>query len=99
MVTVTGQADDVFVVEVVQLLSEEEAKQAKQSLTKLLRFAVDLHSTTLKRSAPWTADDSPVKAKTCKELGRCASGPAMEDMPYLRTSRQHPCIALETHVA
>ena len=66
MVTVTGQADDVFVVEVVQLLNEEEARQATQSLTKLLRFAVDLHSTTLKRSAPWTVDDSPVKAKNAR---------------------------------
>ena len=69
MVTVTGQADDVFVVEVVQLLSEEEARQAKQSLTTLVRFAVDLHSTTLKRSAPWTVDDSPVNAKKMQGIG------------------------------
>ena len=63
MVTVSGKADDVFVVELVQLLSEEEATPARLSLLKLLRLAVETNSSNLKRSAPWTTDDSPVKAK------------------------------------
>ena len=74
MVTVTGKADDIFVVELVQLLSAEEATNAKTSLLKLLRLAVEINSSNLKRSAPWTADDSPVKAKKCRELGRCPTG-------------------------
>ena len=63
MVTVTGKADDVFVVELVQLLSAEEAANARISLLKLLKLAVEINSSTLKRSSPWTIDDSPVKAK------------------------------------
>ena len=63
MVTVTGKADDVFVVELVQLLSAEEAANARTSLLKLLRLAVEINSSNLKRSAPWAIDDSPVKAK------------------------------------
>ena len=82
MVTVSGKADDVFVVELVQLLSEEEATNARTSLLKLLRLPVEINSSNLKRSAPWTTDDSPVKAKKCKELGRCPTGPPMDE-PFL----------------
>ena len=79
MITVTGKADDVFVVELVQLLTPEEAMNAKASLLKLLRLAMDINSSNLKRTAPWTIEDSPVKAQKCKELGRCPSGPPMEE--------------------
>ena len=82
MVTVTGKADDIFVVELVQLLSEEEATHARTSLLKLLRLAVENNSSNLKRSAPWTTDDSPVKAKKCRELGRCPTGEPMGE-PFL----------------
>ena len=79
MVTVTGQTDDIFVVELVQLLSAEEATEARASLLKLLRLAMDINSSNLKRSAPWTTNDSPAKARKCKELGRCPSGPPMDE--------------------
>ena len=79
MVTVTGKVDDVFVVELVQLLTEEEARNAKTSLLKLLRLGMEINSSTLKRSAPWTSDESPVKARKCKELGRSPTGPPMDD--------------------
>ena len=82
MVTVSGQAGDVFVVELVQLLSEEEARNARTSLLKLLRLAVEINSSNLKRTAPWTTDDSPVTAQKCRELGRCASGEPM-DNPFM----------------
>ena len=77
MVTVTGKADDIFVVELVQLLTPEEARNARTSLLKLLRLAMEINSSNLKRSAPWTTNDSPAKARKCKELGRCPSGPPM----------------------
>ena len=82
MVTVTGKVDDVFVVELVQLLSEEEARNASTSLLKLLRLAAEIRASNLKRSAPWTADDSPAKAKKCRELGRCPTGEPMDE-PFL----------------
>ena len=82
MVTVTGKADDIFVVELVQLLTPEEAMDAKTSLLKLLRLAMEINSSNLKRSAPWTIDDSPVKAQKCKELGRCPTGEPMGE-PFL----------------
>ena len=71
LVTVTGKTDDAFVVELVQHLSAEAAAIARTSLLKLLRLAVDINSSDLKRSAPWTTDNSPASAKKCKRLGRC----------------------------
>ena len=82
MVTVTGKADDVFVVELVQQLSKEEAVIARTSLLKLLRLAVEINSSNLKRAAPWTTNESPVTAKKCKELGRCPTGDPMDE-PFL----------------
>ena len=44
LVTLTAKTDDSFVVESVQLLSSDEADQAKQSLLKLLHLAIHIHS-------------------------------------------------------
>ena len=82
MVTVAGKTDDIFVVELVQLLSAEEAANARISLLNLLKLAVEINSSTLKRSSPWTIDDSPVKARKCRALGRCPTGEPMGE-PFL----------------
>ena len=79
MITVTGKADDVFVVELAQLLSTEEATNANTSLLKLLRLAMEINSSNLNRTAPAATQDSPAKAQKCKELGRCPTGPPMEE--------------------
>ena len=55
LVTITGQVDDVFVVEHVQLLTPEEATAAKTSLLKLLQVAVEIKSRdNYKRVSTWT---------------------------------------------
>ena len=81
MVTVTGKSDDVFVADIVQLLSEEEAMHVKDSLLKLLGLAVEINASSLTMKRPWTPDESHVKAKKCKMLGRCPTGEPM-DMPF-----------------
>ena len=48
LVTVTAKTDVSFVVESVQLLSSDEAAQAKQSLLKLLHMAIHIHSNARK---------------------------------------------------
>ena len=82
LVTITGKADDVFVVELVQLLTQEEAAQARISLLKLMRLAIEINSSSTKRGLPWSDDVSPVKAKKCKSLGRCPTADPLEE-PFL----------------
>ena len=80
LVTVTGQVDDVFVVEHVQILSAEEAVMAKSSLLKLLQVAVEINSKDpSKRISTWNEDESPAKARKCRALGRCPTGDAVKD--------------------
>lgn len=79
LVTITGKADDVYVVELVQLLSPADAVIAKNALLKLLSLAIEINTSKLKRSAPWTAQDSPAKAKKCKVLGRCPTSEPLDE--------------------
>ena len=79
LVTITGKADDVYVVELVQLLSPADAVSAKNSLLKLLRLAIEINTSNLKRSAPWTTEDSPAQAKKCKVLGRCPTSEPLDE--------------------
>ena len=58
--TLTAKTDDSFVVESVQLLSSDEADQAKQSLLKLLHLAIHIHSRDRNRTIEWTDDFSPI---------------------------------------
>ena len=73
LVTVTAKTDDSFVVESVQLLSSDEAAEAKQSLLKLLHLAMHIHGRDRKRTVEWTDGFSPVTARKCKRVGRFPS--------------------------
>ena len=53
LVIVTAKTDASFVVESVQLLSSEEAAQAKQSLLKVLHMAMHIHGRDRKHSLEW----------------------------------------------
>ena len=79
LVTITGKADDVYVVELVQLLSPADAMFARNALLKLLRLAIEINTSNLKRSAPWTEQDSPAQAKKCKVLGRCPTSEPLDE--------------------
>ena len=54
LVTLTAKTEDSFVVESVQLLSSDEAAQAKHSLLKLLHLAMHIHGRDRKRTVEWT---------------------------------------------
>ena len=82
LVTITGKADDVFVVELVQLISPEAAAQAKTSLLKLMRLAIEINSSTNKRGLPWSDDVSPATAKKCRTLGKCPTDDPLEN-PFM----------------
>ena len=68
--TVIAETDDSFVVESVQLLSSDEAAQAKRSLLKLLHLAMHIHGRDRKRAVEWTDGFSPVTARKCSRVGR-----------------------------
>ena len=70
LVTLTAKTDVSFVVESVQLLSSDEAAQAKQSLLKLLHMAIHIHSRDRKRTVEWTDGFSPITARKCTRVGR-----------------------------
>ena len=63
LVVVTAKTDASFVVESVQLLSSEEAAQAKQSLLKLLHMAMHIHGRDRKRTVEWGENFSPVASR------------------------------------
>ena len=71
LVTLTAKTDVSFVVESVQLLSSDEADQAKHSLLKLLHMAIHIHSRDRKRTVEWTDGFSPITgARKCTRVGR-----------------------------
>ena len=79
LVTITNKIDDVFVVDQVQLLSPEQAAQAKASLSQLLHLAIEMNQKDFKRNAPWDDTMSPVQAKRCRVLGRSPTAPPIEE--------------------
>ena len=80
LVTITGQVDDVFVADQVQLLNTEEAAQATTSLLKLLQLAIELNTpSVIKRIGTWTENESPSAAKKCRTLGRCPTAEPLKD--------------------
>ena len=80
LVTITGQVDNVFVVDQVQLLNTEEAAQATTSLLKLLQLAIELNAPSLlKRTETWTENDSPIAATKCRILGRCPTAEPLKN--------------------
>ena len=70
LVTVTARTDDSFVVESVQLLSSDEAAQAKHSLLQLMHLAIHIHGRERNGAVEWSADFSPITTKKCSRLGR-----------------------------
>ena len=54
LVIVTAKTDVSFVMEYVQLLSSDEAAQAKQPLLKLLHMAMHIHGRDRKRTVEWS---------------------------------------------
>ena len=71
LVALTAKTDVSFVVESVQLLSSDQADQAKHSLLKLLHMAIHIHSRDRKRTVEWTDGFSPItKARKCTRVGR-----------------------------
>ena len=76
---VIAKTDDSFVVESVQLLSSDEAAQAKQSLLKLLHLAMRIHGRDRKRAAEWTDCFSPVTARKCSRVGRSPTDALLPD--------------------
>ena len=80
LVIVTGKTDVSFVVESVQLLSPEEAVEAKQSLLKLLHMAMHIYRRDRKRAVEWTDDFSPATSRKCKRVGRSPTDAPLPDM-------------------
>ena len=70
LVTVTAKTNASFVVESVQLLTSDQALQAKESLLKLLHMAMHIYSRDRKRTIEWTNNFSPMMARKCTRVGR-----------------------------
>ena len=81
LVTITAKTPDAFIVESVQLLKEEEAEKASQSLLRMLYYAMHLYGRDRKRAAEWSEDFSPSVARKCKRVGRYPSDVPL-DSPY-----------------
>ena len=80
LVTLTAKTDVSFVVESVQLLSSDEAAQAKQSLLKLLHLAIHIHSRDRKRTVEWSDGFSPITtARKCTRVGRSPTDAPLPD--------------------
>ena len=80
LVTLTAKTDDSFVVESVQLLSSDEAAQAKQSLLKLMNMAIHIHSRDRKRTLEWSDGCSPITtARKCTRVGRSPTDASLPD--------------------
>jgi len=70
LVSITNKVNDTFVVESVQLLTEEEAQKAETSLRSLMHLVMHLGKRDPKRSVTWTDGLSPLSARKSTRLGR-----------------------------
>ena len=87
LVSITNKVNDTFVVESVQLLSEEEAQKAETSLRSLMRLVMHLGRRDPKRSVTWTDDSSPLKQRKSRRLGRA---PTDAPLPAPRPDQEAP---------
>jgi hypothetical protein len=87
LVSITNMVDDTFVVESVQLLTEEEAQKAETSLRSLMHLVMHLGRRDPKRSVAWTDESSPLKARKSTRLGRA---PTDAPLPAPRPDEQAP---------
>jgi len=71
LVKITNMVNDTFVVEGVQLLSENDAQIAAKSMRSLMNLVMHLGKRDLKRTIPWNSSGpSPLKQPKSKRLGR-----------------------------
>jgi hypothetical protein len=70
LITVTSMMQDTFIVDQVQLLSEEEGNAATVSLKQLMLLTRQMYAPDRKRGGEWNATFSPASAKKCRFLGR-----------------------------
>ena len=70
LVSVTSMMQDTFIVDQVQLLSEEEGNAATVSLKQLILLTRQMYAPDRKRGGEWNAEFSPASAKKCRFLGR-----------------------------
>ena len=70
LVSITNKLEDAFVIESVQLLNEEQAKQAETSMRSLMDLVKHVGKRDRKRHVEWTQDESPATAQKCSRLGR-----------------------------
>ena len=79
----TDSAEQPFkslLVEDVQLLAPPEAEALKPRLNKMFYFAALAGQVSRKREhEPWSPEENPAKASTCRVLGRSPTGPALPD--------------------
>ena len=70
LITVTSMMQETFIVDQVQLLSEEEGNAATVSLKQLMLLTRQMYAPDRKRGGEWNATFSPASAKKCRFLGR-----------------------------
>ena len=70
LISVTSMTQDTFIVDQVQLLSEEEGNAATVSLKQLILLTRQMYAPDRKRGGQWDATFSPAIAKKCRFLSR-----------------------------
>ena len=74
-----------LLVEDVQLLGPGEAEALKPKLNKMFYFAALAGQVSRKREhEPWSPEENPAKASTCRVLGRSPTGPPLPDYLFRR---------------
>ena len=90
LISVTGVIDDEadsaeqpvksLLVDNVQHLTPDEAEKLKHRLSKMRYFAALAGQVSRKREhEPWSPEENPGKALTCRTLGRSPTGPTLPD--------------------
>ena len=79
IVLITAKANDSWVVESVQTITEEDATQAKQSFLQLLNLAMHIYNRDRRRKVEWNDDFSPIASKKCRFMGRSPTDAPLPD--------------------
>ena len=74
-----------LLVEDVQFLAPAEAEALKPKLNKMFYFAALAGQVSGKRDRePWSPEQNPARASTCRVLGRSPTGEALPDYLFRR---------------
>ena len=74
-----------LLVEDVQLLAPAEAEALKLKLNKMFYFAALAGQVSRKREhEPWSPEENPAQASTCRVLSRSPTGPALPEYVFKR---------------